>query len=127
MAVILLRLQKPKVFDLKGAIKELQNQRKYFVGSWSKKMRNAALLRYYLLMAQICAKVGIEDQPADTPHQFIGRAATELDVGAAEAERFADVVDRAHYGLELSADEVADASSFMDSFTKVIAGKVHYG
>jgi hypothetical protein len=125
--VFLIRRQRPKVFDLKGAIGELEKQKTYFEGSWSKKVRNAALLKYYVLMAQICSKVGIVDREVETPHQFIGRAAIELDVESSEAEQFAEVVDRAHYGVELSSEEVDSASRFMESFTRVLTGKANLG
>ena len=127
MVSLLLRKEKPKIFDLKSVVKDMESQRDYFAGSLSKRLRNAALLRYYVLMAQACAKLGIIDEPADTPHEFIGRASLKLDVGAVDAERFADVVDRAHYGAELTEEEVSSASAFMDSFTKVIVGKSALG
>ena len=97
------------------------------MGSWSAKIRNSALLKYYVLMAEICSKVGIVDRAEETPHQFIGRAALELKVEGEVAEEFAEVVDRAHYGAELSEDEVSAASGFMDSFTKALSGKVNIG
>jgi len=127
MVALLIRRQKPDVFDLKGTIAEMESQRDYFIGTWSQKLRNAALLRYYVLMAQVCAKVGIEDRPTDTPNEFIGRASTELNVQGADSAKFADVVDRAHYGAELSGDEVAEASGFMDAFTRTVAGRAGLG
>jgi uncharacterized protein DUF4129 len=127
MIVLLIRKEKPKIFDLKAVAKEMESQRDYFTSSLSKRLRNAALLRYYVLMAEACAKLGIGDRPTDTPHEFIGRASLELDVEATEAERFAEVVDRAHYGAELSLDEVASATRFMDSFTKIIVGRAALG
>ena len=124
MVVLLLRRESPKVFDLKGLIEEMESQRSYFVRSWTRKLRNAALLRYYVLMAEVCSKVGIEDEPTETPQEFIGRASAELEVAGPDETRFADAVDRAHYGVELSSDEVEEASKFMDSFTKTIARRV---
>jgi len=127
MAVMLIRKQKPDVYDLKVAIEEMENQRKYFTGTWSQKMRNAALLRYYLLMAQVCAGVGVEDRPTDTPHEFIGRASMELKMEGTDSAKFADMVDRAHYGAELSEGEVMEAAGFMESFTRVVVGRVGLG
>lgn len=124
MVVLLLRRESQTVFDLKGLVEQMENQRSYFVRSWSRKLRNAALLRYYVLMAEICSKVGIVDGPTETPQEFIGRASAELEVAGPDQTRFADAVDRAHYGVELSSDEVESASRFMDSFTKTIAGRV---
>lgn len=124
MVILLLRRESPKVFDLKGLIEEMESQRSYFVGSWTRKLRNAALLRYYVLMAEVCSRVGIEDGPTETPQEFIGRASAELEVTGPDETRFADAVDRAHYGAELSSDEVEEASKFMDSFTKTIARRV---
>ena len=124
MVVLLLRRENPTVFDLKGLIEQMESQRSYFVRSWSRRLRNAALLRYYVLMAEVCSKVGIEDGPTETPHEFIGRASAELKVARPDQARFADAVDKAHYGAELSGDEVDEASKFMDSFTKTIAGRV---
>jgi hypothetical protein len=126
-AYILIRRQKPKVLNLGGALRDLEEQRKYFTGSWSMKMRNAALLKYYLLMAQICSKMGIVNQMEETPHHFIGRAASELKVESESAEEFANVVDRAHYGVELSQEEVQAVSGFMDSFTRALSGKINLG
>jgi hypothetical protein len=127
MIALLIRKERPRIFDLKAVVKEMESQRDYFTSSLSKRLRNAALLRYYVLMAEACARLGIADRPTDTPHEFIGRASVELKVGAAEAERFAEVVDRAHYGAELSVEEVASATRFMDSFTTVIVGRVALG
>jgi hypothetical protein len=127
MVALLIRKERPRIFDLKAVVKEMENQRDYFANSLSKRLRNAALLRYYVLMAEACAKLGIADRPADTPHEFIGRASIELRVGAEDAERFAEVVDRAHYGEELSVEEVASASKFMDSFTTVVIGRAGLG
>jgi len=127
MVALLLRKDKPKIFDLKAVVKEMEAERDYFASSWSRKLRNAALLRYYLLMVQACSKIGILDEPTDTPHEFIGRASIELKVEASDAEKFADAVDRAHYGAELSGEEVASASRFMDSFTKVVVGRAGVG
>jgi hypothetical protein len=124
MVILLLRRQNPKVFNLRGLIDEMENQRSNFVGSWSRRLRNAALLRYYVLMAQVCAKVGIADEPAETPHEFIGRASSELEVAGPDSIRFADMVDRAHYGVELSSNEIEDASRFMDSFAKTIMNRI---
>jgi len=124
MVVLLLRRESPKVFDLKGLIEEMESQRSYFVRSWTRKLRNVALLRYYVLMAEVCSRVGIEDEPTETPQEFIGRASAELEVTGPDQTRFADAVDRAHYGVELSSDEVEEASKFMDSFTKMIARRV---
>ncbi|HYC11635.1 MAG TPA: DUF4129 domain-containing protein [Nitrososphaerales archaeon] len=123
MAALLLRKEKPRIFDLKSVTQQMESQQNYFVGSLSKRLRNAALLRYYVLMAEACAKLGITDSPADTPHEFIGRASLELNVESRDAERFADAVDRAHYGAELSGEEVASASRFMDSFTRTVIGR----
>ncbi|HME19706.1 MAG TPA: DUF4129 domain-containing protein [Nitrososphaerales archaeon] len=127
MIALLIRKEKPKIFDLKAVVKEMESQRDYFTSSLSKRLRNAALLRYYVLMAEVCARLGILDRPTDTPHEFIGRASVELNVEAADAERFAEVVDRAHYGAELSVEEVASATRFMDSFTRVIVGRAAIG
>ncbi len=126
MVVMLLRGESPTVFDLKGLIEQMESQRSYFVRSWSRKLRNVALLRYYVLMAEVCSKVGIEDGPTETPHEFIGRASAELGVIGTDQTRFADAVDRAHYGAELSSDEVDEASKFMDSFTQTIARRVTF-
>ena len=127
MAFLLTRSENPKVFDLRGAIEEMKNQRSHFEGSWSQKLRNAALLRYYVLMAEVCAKVGILDGPTETPNEFIERASAELEVAGPDSNRFAEVVDRAHYGAELSSDEVQDASRFMDSFTTSVVRRVGLG
>ena len=124
MVILLLRRESPTVFDLKGLIEEMESQRSYFIRSWSRKLRNLALLRYYVLMAEACSRVGIEDGPTETPQEFIGRASAELGVTGPDQTRFADAVDRAHYGVELSGDEVEEASRFMDSFTKTIASRV---
>lgn len=127
MVALLIRKEKPRIFDLKAVVEEMEDQQDYFATSLSRRLRNAALLRYYILMAQACAKLGIADRPADTPHEFIERASIELKVEAEDAARFAEVVDRAHYGAELSVDEVASASKFMDSFTRIVIGRAGLG
>lgn len=68
MTIMLVKLKKPNVIDLKGALGEMEGERNRFVDTWSTKLRNAALLRYYVLLAQVCAKVGIEDTP-QTPRR----------------------------------------------------------
>ena len=123
MVALLVRKEKPKVFDLKSVVKEMEKQRDYFTSAWSATMRNAALLHYYVLMADACAKMGIADRTEDTPHEFIEKASAELKVEPKDAEQFADVVDRAHYGAELSQEEIASASGFMSSFTQVVIGR----
>ena len=127
MVYILSKRNSPNIFDLKSIVKEMDDQRSYFVGSWSSKLRNAALLRYYILMAQSCAKVGIVDVPTDTPQEFIWKASSQLELDGSESFGFADAVDRAHYGVELTGEEVHEASRFMDAFTKSVAGRVPGG
>ena len=117
MAYLLSRREEPTVFNLKGAVEKLESQRAFFVGSWSQKVRNAALLKYYLMLTEICSSLGYKDKPEDTPHEFIGKASAEFEVQPDESARFAGIVDRAHYGEELTEEEVGDASSFMQAFT----------
>ncbi len=124
MVILLLRRERPRVFDLKTMVEEMEEEKEKFRGSWSERLRNAALLRYYVLMAEVCSKVGIEDAPEETPQEFIGKASAELDVAGVDSEKFAEVVDRAHYGAELTEEEVNDASRFMDAFLSNVRRRV---
>ena len=127
VVALLLRRENPKVFDLKAAVEEMGAQRSYFMGSWTRKDRNAALLRYYVLMAETCAKAGIYDGPSDTPQEFILRASELLSLDLDDSALFAYAVDRAHYGEELPDKEIGEVSKFMDVFTNNISGKVGVG
>ena len=118
LAIVLARKEDQEVFDFRSAIEEMQNQRTYFLGSWSDRLRNAALLRYYLLMVRVCSKAGMDGKPEETPREFVFRVSSTLHAGSGESARFANTVDRAHYGAELTESEIDSASQFMDSFTK---------
>ena len=126
LAVLVLRTREPKAIDLKAALKELGNQQWWFSGTLSK-MRNAALLRYYVIMVETCARFGIRDGPVETPREFVSRVASELNLDRLNAADFADAVDRAHYDVELLGDEVLCASRLMDAFTKAVVGRIGVG
>ena len=126
-AAVISRLQRPKIFDLKGVVEEMQARREEFSSSFSQKLRNSALLRYYLLVVQACGRLGVADAPEDTPREFLSRASAELGVEAGDTARFAEAVDRAHYGGELTSSEVEEAAGFMDSFTQGIVRRAGVG
>jgi hypothetical protein len=124
---LILRLTaKVRVIDLEETLKEMEAQQKYLAetwSSWSSRLRNAALLRYYLLMKSACAKVGLPDKITDTPQEYIGRVSSSLKVETAEASRFANAVDKARYGEELSQEDASEAARFMSAFTDQIRRK----
>lgn len=119
---------RPRVFDFKGALEELERQRSQIGrSSWSGTMRNEVLLRYYSLMQKVCGKMGVRDSPADTPSEYLQRVAHELQIDVGQATKFAEVFNRARYGLELNTDEIADASKFMGGFLDGVRSKVGIG
>jgi hypothetical protein len=111
--------------DLDATLKEMDVQQRYLVGKWSSKLRNAALLRYYLLMKRACEKVGLPEKAAETPQEYIGRASSFLGVDEVRAEGFADAIDRSRYGEELSEEDTRDASESMAAFTELVREKAH--
>ena len=113
------------VVDLKETLAEMEIQQKYLAETWSYELRNAALLRYYLLLRKACAKVGLPELPTETPQEYIGRASSFLKVGLTEAGSFADAVNRSRYGEELSREEAGRASKIMEAFTTMIRGKTN--
>jgi hypothetical protein len=114
-----------RVINLERTLDEMELQQKYLVETWSSKLRNAALLRYYLLMRRACAKFGIPEETTETPQEYIGRVSSALKVESTEARRFADAVDRSRYGEELSQEDTSEASRFMSAFTDVIRRKTN--
>jgi len=106
--------------DLEGTLKEMGEQRKYLEETWSYRLRNAALLRYYILMRRACLKIGLRDELSETPQEYVGRVSSFLGVQRSEAARFASAVNRSRYGEELSEIEAGEASRFMGAFADVI-------
>jgi len=126
--LLILRLRTSvHVVDLESTLLEMEQQMKYLEETWSYKLRNAALLRYYLLMRRACLKVGLRDEPAETPQEYVGRVSSFFKVEKSEATKFASAVNRSRYGEELSELEVGEASRFMGAFADLIrrrAGEV---
>ncbi|MGP8124392.1 MAG: DUF4129 domain-containing protein [Nitrososphaerales archaeon] len=120
--LLFLRLRTTEhVMDLEGTLQEMeQQQRRYLEETWSYRLRNAALLRYYLLMRRACLKVGLRDEPAETPQEYVGRVSSFFKVETDQASRFASAVNRSRYGEELSELEAGEASRFMGAFADVI-------
>jgi hypothetical protein len=115
------------VYDFAGALEELEAERSRLRRSWSSKLRNATLIRYYSLMRRVCSKVGIEEVAAETPREYIDRVTRELNMNPNEAGKFAEVFNRARYGLELSDEEVEEASGFMGGFVDMIRRRTEIG
>ena len=123
-ALLLLRPRiRVNVVDLEGTLKAMEEQRQDLERSWSYKVRNAALLRYYLLMRRACLKVGLRDEPAETPQEYVQRISTYFGVEKSDASQFASAVNRSRYGLELSDADAKEASKFMGLFADVIRRK----
>ena len=115
------------VLDLEDTLQEMEQQRKYLEEKWSYKLRNAALLRYYLLMRRACLKVGLRDEPAETPQEYVGRVSSFFKVEKPEAFKFAFAVNRSRYGEELTEFEAREASKFMGAFADVIRRRAGEG
>jgi len=109
--------------DLEHTVDEMEQQRKSLEETWSYKMKNSALLQYYILMRKACLRLGLRDGPSETPQEYIGRASSFFKVDESEAARFASAVNRSRYGQELNETEVGEASKFMGSFADVIRRK----
>lgn len=118
--LVLRRRATVHVLDLEDTLQEMEQQRKYLEKTWSYRLRNAALLRYYLLMRRACLKVGLRDEPAETPQEYVKRVSSFFKVENAEAFKFASAVNRSRYGEELSELEAGEASKFMGAFANVI-------
>jgi hypothetical protein len=119
--LLILRLRTDvHVLDLENTLQEMEQQRKYLEERWSYKLRNAALLRYYVLMRRACLRVGLQDEPAETPQEYVGRVSSFFKVEKSEAAMFASAVNRSRYGQELSELEVGRASKFMSGFADLI-------
>jgi len=119
--LLILRLKTSEsVIDLEETVKEMELQQKRLAETWSYKLRNMALLRYYLLMRRACSKVGLQEKITETPKEYIERASAFLKVDGTYSVRFADAVNRCRYGEELSGEEASEASKFMGDFTDVI-------
>ena len=126
--LLILRLRTTvHVLDLESTLQEMEQQQKYLQETWSYRLRNAALLRYYLLMRRACLKVGLRDKPAETPQEYVGRVSSFFKVEKSEAARFASAVNRSRYGEELSELEAGEASKFMGSFADVIRRRAGEG
>ena len=125
--LMLLRQGQSRTISFTGAIGEMRDQTTSFTSTWSRKARNAALLRYYILMVVACGRLGIRDAPSETPREFIDRAAAELGVDVEGASRFADAVDKAHYGKDLSIREADGVKDLMDSFAHDIQRRAAVG
>ena len=126
--LLILRLRTSvHVIDLEGTLQEMEQQRKYLEETWSYKLRNAALLHYYILMRRACLKVGLRDEPAETPQEYVGRVSLFFNVEKSEAAKFASAVNRSRYGEELSELEAGEASKFMSVFAGVIRRRASEG
>ena len=126
--LLILRLKTSvHVLDLEDTLQEMEQQRKYLEEKWSYRLRNAALLRYYLLMRRACLRVGLQDEPAETPQEYVGRVSSFFKVKKSDAVRFASAVNRSRYGEELSQLEAGEASRFMGAFADVIRRRASEG
>ena len=126
--LLILRLKTTvHVLDLESTLQEMEQQRKYLEETWSYRLRNAALLRYYLLMRRACLRVGLRDEPAETPQEYVGRVSSFFKVEKPEAAKFASAVNRSRYGEELSELEAGEASKFMGTFADVIRRRAGEG
>jgi hypothetical protein len=115
------------VLDLEDTLQGMEQQGKYLEETWSYRLRNAALLRYYLLMRKACLRIGLRDEPAETPQEYVGRVSSFFKVEKSEAAKFASAVNRSRYGEELSEAEVGEASKFMGAFADVIRRRASEG
>jgi hypothetical protein len=114
-------------YDFREALKQLEEEHSLMRWSWSYRLRNAALLRYYALMRALCSKLGVQDDPAETPKEFIDKATRVLKIEPREARQFADAFNRARYGLELSENEAREAASFMGRFVDDLRRSLNLG
>ena len=126
--LLILRLRTSvHVLHLEDTLREMEQQVKYLEETWSYRLRNAALLRYYLLMRRACLKVGLRDEPAETPQEYVGRVSSFFEVEKSEATKFASAVNKSRYGEELSELEAGEASRFMSAFADVIRRRASEG
>lgn len=126
--LLILRLKTSvHVLDLETTLEEMEQERKHLAETWSYRLRNAALLRYYILMRRACLKVGLRDEPAETPQEYVGRVSSFFEVEKSEATKFASAVNRSRYGEELSELEAGEASKFMGAFADVIRRRAGEG
>lgn len=112
------------VYDFAAALDQLDKQRSELEGSWSHKLRNAALLRYYSVMRNVCEKMGLPDAPSETPAEYLVRIAKAFKVDVPDARGFAAAFERARYGGELSDTEAKDTAMHMAKFVDGLRGSV---
>jgi len=103
-------------YDFKAAMEQLEKERSALEWSWSYRLRNAALLRYYSAVRALCSKLGVKEEPSETPREYLEKATKVLRLESGEASRFAEAFNRARYGLELSEDEAEEAAAYMGDF-----------
>jgi hypothetical protein len=127
LLILRLRTTRVRVLDLESTLQEMEQERKYLQETWSYRLRNAALLRYYLFMRRACLKVGLRDEPAETPQEYVGRVSSFFKVEKSEAAKFASAVNRSRYGEELSKLEAGEVSKFMGAFADVIRRRAGEG
>jgi Domain of unknown function (DUF4129) len=115
------------VYDFAAAMDQLDKQRSLVQGSWSRKLRNVALLRYYSLMRTSCTKMGLEDVPSETPLEYLSRVAAALKISQKDAADFAAAFDRARYGGELSDEDTENAAAYMARFVNGLRENLPHG
>jgi len=108
------------VYDFAADLEGLEKARRMLEGSWSYRLRNAAVVNYYLLVRKMGAQLGVKEATHETAKEYLDRVSLELKVDLTQSRRFADVFSRARYGLELTDSEIQEASKFMGGFVEGI-------
>jgi len=124
LALLLRSSSQTTVYDFEAAINQMDKQRSALEGSWSHKLRNAALLRYYSIMRGVCEKLGLPDSPSETPQEYLLRIAEAFRVDVSDARGFAAAFERARYGGELSENEAKEAATHMAKFVDGLRGSI---
>jgi hypothetical protein len=115
------------VYDFASDLEGLEKARKMLEGSWSHRLKNAAIVNYYLLVRKLGNRLGVKEEPQETAREYLDRVSQELKVDLMQSRRFADVFNRARYGLELTDSEILEASRFMGGFVDGIRSRLNVG
>lgn len=115
------------VYDFAADLERLESERIRMERSWSYRLRNAALVNYYLIVERVGTELGVKEGPDDTPKEYLYRVSQELKVDPQQAHTFAEAFNRARYGAELSETEIAEASRFMGGFVEGLRSRVEVG
>lgn len=115
------------VYDFESDLERLENERRRLERSWSVRLRNSALMNYYILVRKVGTDLGVKEGPQETPREYLERVSQELKVDPGQTSTFAAAFNRARYGQELTDSEIAEVSRFMGGFVDGLRSRMKVG